>query len=166
MLPYIVGGIVLYSLYASAKGGTPMADTKDTLVWIAKRIGAEFNLPPSLLMAIAQKESDLNPKAVSPNNSNGTRDYGLMQINTSNFNSLGLDFVNVFDPITNMRAAGKLLAEMRNALILAKGRADESELISSYNQGVSAFLQYGMRNLAYVISVNYWKLIYKLRGLA
>ncbi|MDB5991583.1 MAG: iagB [Herbaspirillum sp.] len=42
----------------------------------------EFSIAPELLYAIAEQESGLNPSAIGYNN-NGTRDIGLMQINTS-----------------------------------------------------------------------------------
>lgn len=138
---------------------------KESFADLARRLGKEFNLPPSLLMAIAQKESSLNPKAVSPPNTNGTRDYGLMQINQSNLEHLGLDFSTVLDPEKNMRAACMLLAEIRNTLIARRGRAEEQPIISSYNQGIGNYLRYGIRNVTYVLQVTYWKLIYSLRGL-
>jgi soluble lytic murein transglycosylase-like protein len=43
--------------------------------------GREFSIAPELLYAIAEQESGLNPCAIGYN-SNGTRDIGLMQINT------------------------------------------------------------------------------------
>jgi soluble lytic murein transglycosylase-like protein len=43
--------------------------------------GREFSIAPELLYAIAEQESNLNPRAIG-HNSNGSRDIGLMQVNT------------------------------------------------------------------------------------
>ena len=45
-------------------------------------IALEMGVPPYFALAIAQEESGLNPAAISPENSNGTRDYGVMQLNS------------------------------------------------------------------------------------
>lgn len=42
-----------------------------------------YSISKPLLVAIGQTESKLNPAAISPTNSNGTFDIGLMQINSS-----------------------------------------------------------------------------------
>lgn len=44
--------------------------------------GARHGIDPWLLYAIAWVESDYNPKVISRPNGNGTRDLGLMQINS------------------------------------------------------------------------------------
>jgi hypothetical protein len=46
--------------------------------------GKSFNLPPKLVLAFAMHESGLNPRATNPN-TNGTTDYGLMQLNSTHF---------------------------------------------------------------------------------
>lgn len=54
---------------------------KSEFDYIFIREALRFNLSFKLLKAIAITESGLNPKAIN-NNSNGTSDYGLMQINS------------------------------------------------------------------------------------
>lgn len=44
-------------------------------------LGLDYNL----LLAIAYHESRFNPNAINRSNSNGTVDYGLFQVNSSNF---------------------------------------------------------------------------------
>lgn len=50
--------------------------------------GSRFDINPDLLKAIAYTESALNPNAINDKNSNGSADYGLMQINSSWFKRL------------------------------------------------------------------------------
>ena len=67
-------------------------------------------VPPSVALAVAQQESGFNPNAVSQPNSNGTQDYGVFQINSSNLASLGLTS-NPLDPEANINAGVNLLAQ-------------------------------------------------------
>jgi soluble lytic murein transglycosylase-like protein len=66
-------------------------------------------IPPSLALAVAQTESNFNPNATNTN-SNGTTDYGVMQINSSNLSALGLS--NPLDPEANINAGVGLLAQL------------------------------------------------------
>jgi len=70
----------------------------------------QYGVDPFLALAIAQQESSFNPNAVSQPNKNGTVDYGLMQINSSNLSSLGLTPNSALDPQQNIDAAMQLLS--------------------------------------------------------
>lgn len=88
------------------------------------------NVDPQLLMALAWKESAFRPDAVSPANLNGTRDYGLMQINDLNLDRFGLTAdTAVTNPAANVRAAAELLAS------LAPHARNRGDLVSMYNAG-------------------------------
>ena len=50
--------------------------------------GSQYGISPQLLWSIAKTESNFNPRAIN-RNSNGTYDYGLMQINSSWAKRLG-----------------------------------------------------------------------------
>jgi len=63
---------------------------------------------PNLLAGIAKHESGLDP-AVVHQNANGTRDWGLMQINDANFGWLGLTEKSSLDPCLSVRAAAAVL---------------------------------------------------------
>jgi soluble lytic murein transglycosylase-like protein len=65
-----------------------------------KRLKPKYGVPPSLALAVAQHESGFNSNAVG-HNSNGTQDYGLMQINTINPKAFGIDG-NPLDPQANV----------------------------------------------------------------
>jgi hypothetical protein len=63
---------------------------------------------PQMLVGIARVESGLDPAAVHVN-TNGSRDWGISQINERNFALLGLDAVSALDPCRSFAAAAKLL---------------------------------------------------------
>lgn len=56
-----------------------------------------YGINPYILYAIAKVESGFNPRAVNYNR-NGTVDYGLFQINSSNLKRLGIPVWYAYDP--------------------------------------------------------------------
>lgn len=75
--------------------------------------GAHYNIPPLLLKNIATIESSGNPNAIRIND-NGTKDYGLMQINSIHFRQLsrwGINEHNIMDPKINIFVGSWLLSE-------------------------------------------------------
>src|SRR6185369_6767158 len=75
--------------------GVPYAD-------LFTQAAARHGIPPSLLAAVAQVESNFNPNAVSPA---GAR--GLMQIMPATAAGLGVD---PFDPAQAVEGAARILA--------------------------------------------------------
>lgn len=74
---------------------------------------ARYGLPAALLIAIAEQESGFNPKAVNTANRNGTRDLGLMQINSMHLPLLaryGIREQDLFEPCTNVHVGAWVLA--------------------------------------------------------
>ena len=74
---------------------------------------ARYQVNSTLLRAIARTESDLNPKAINRNR-NGSRDIGLMQINSSwlpVLTSHGIAERDLFDPCTNIYVGAWILAQ-------------------------------------------------------
>ena len=55
------------------------------IVAIIIALATEYDIPPAFALAIVAVESEFNPRAVSPLNRNGTRDWGLFQINDAYF---------------------------------------------------------------------------------
>ena len=71
-------------------------------------IAAEVGVPPNFALAIALEENwTLNPIAVSAPNENGTRDLGIMQLNSAYFGHIDWRC-----PETNIRAGCLLIKEL------------------------------------------------------
>ncbi|MBN2569808.1 MAG: lytic transglycosylase domain-containing protein [Deltaproteobacteria bacterium] len=74
--------------------------------------GVLFDIPPKLLRAIAKVESNYDPAAVH-RNSDGSYDYGLMQINSWWAGRLGEDvWSTIGDPCTNVIIGAGILADL------------------------------------------------------
>jgi soluble lytic murein transglycosylase-like protein len=83
----------------------------DNLDNIFQEASQYYNINPKLLKAIAKIESNFNPKAIRVNK-NGTKDYGIMQINSIHFRELsvfGIGEHNIMDPRTNIFIGAALL---------------------------------------------------------
>ena len=69
-----------------------------------KYFGSEANIA----RAIAQAESGMNPGAVSEPNWNGTRDYGIMQVNSCHADKVGGNLELLKDLETNLRVSKEI----------------------------------------------------------
>lgn len=77
------------------------------------RAGAYYKINPLLLKAIARQESSMNPTAVGQN-TNGTQDLGIMQINTTHLAKLaraGIQRHHLMDACTNITIGAWVLAD-------------------------------------------------------
>jgi len=80
---------------------------------VFEKAGAQYNIPPLLLKNIATIESGGNPNAIRLNE-NGSKDYGLMQINSIHFRRLaqwGINERNILNPHVNIFVGSWLLSE-------------------------------------------------------
>lgn len=91
---------------------------------------AATGMDADVLHALAWRESAFRPAAVGAVNANGTRDYGLMQINEANFAWLGLTTTTAMDPARSTVAAGKVLKAA-----YAQGAESVADALSIYNAG-------------------------------
>lgn len=72
--------------------------------------GAMYGISPVLLHAIAKIESNFNPKAINKNK-NGSYDYGVMQINSVHYKTLGHNiWMSLSDPCMNVKVGAWVLA--------------------------------------------------------
>lgn len=80
-----------------------------------ERAAAETGTSIQLLQAIAWAESSMRPQAVNISHQNvtGTRDVGLVGVNTESrmLRRLGLTEAELLDPCTNLRAGARILRE-------------------------------------------------------
>lgn len=111
-----------------------------------------YGINSALLYAIAQTESSLNPRAIG-HNRNGSRDIGLMQINSWWLPRLavyGLQERHLFDPCTNIHIGAWILAGNLHRL------RDPWEAVGAYHardpQQRRAYVQRIQRRLAQTTS--------------
>lgn len=97
----------------AALAATPSAKVEACLQSAAAKHAVSYQL----LRAIAEQESSFNPKAGlgkhASVNTNGTRDYGLMQINSTwlpMLSQYGITMDNIFDPCVNADVGAWILS--------------------------------------------------------
>lgn len=95
--------------------------------------GHYYHVDPYLLFAIAKVESGMNPNAVGLNH-DGSRDVGLMQINSSHFSELqrqGIDESRLIaEPCTSIMVGASILSSM------IKVYGYNWEAVGAYNAGL------------------------------
>ncbi|ADO49172.1 Lytic transglycosylase catalytic [[Enterobacter] lignolyticus SCF1] len=98
-----------------------------------KRAGEYYHVDPWLLLAIANVESGMNPRAIGWNH-DGTHDVGLMQINSVHFPELaplGIDEQRLMaEPCTSIMVGASILSNM------IKVYGNNWEAVGAYNAGV------------------------------
>ncbi len=117
-----------------------MASSDNRYVPLLQAAAQKYGLPPNLLIAQAQAESNFNPNAVSPTNA-----QGLMQIEPSNFKAYGV--TDPFNPAQNIDAGAHLMADdMRQA------HGDTALALRYYHSGTNP-QNWGPQTAAYVSNV-------------
>lgn len=105
--------------------------TKQSIEYIKKLIVEEARrqgVPEYLALAVAAHESGFNNVAVSPKNTDGSRDHGVFQLN-DRYHKLN----DVYNPIENIRyGIGMLKAGLK------KNNGDVAKTLSDYNAGANA----------------------------
>lgn len=94
---------MMNALLCFALGLTPLAAAGAEPAHCVAEAAQYQGIDPVLLLAIAQHESGLRPQAVNQNG-NGTRDIGLMQINSTWLPTLakyGIEQQTLMDPCVN-----------------------------------------------------------------
>lgn len=93
----------------------------------------EYNVPYDLAIAVIKTESNFNPNLVHKN-SNGSKDYGIFQINTINHKWLSeeLGITDFLNPYQNIDAGVYMLSQ------LIQKYDDDHIVLMSYNMGERA----------------------------
>lgn len=103
---------------------------------------AQWGLDPGFVTSVARAESGLNPNAVSPAGAKG-----IMQLMDATAAMLGVS--NPFDPVQNINAGVKYLAQLLNQFT-----GDAAKALAAYNWGpgnvAKAVQQFGDQWLAHV----------------
>ena len=108
-----------------------------------QKAGSYYNIPPLLLKNIATIESAGNPNAIRIND-NGTKDYGLMQINSIHLRKLsvwGINERNILNPQINIFAGSWILSEH------IKERGFNLQAIGNYHSKTQAYKEKWLHRL-------------------
>lgn len=98
--------------------GHPLAFSQDELSVCFEQAQTRYQVPAWLLWSVGKVESGFNAKAINVN-ANGTRDLGLMQINTGWLPALkahGIREEHLWDPCTNIMVGAWVMAQNIQAL--------------------------------------------------
>lgn len=107
-------------LHIESEGNILDKELQETMLAMCEK----YEIPFALALAVAEQESHFNPEAVSH-----TNDYGIMQINSINFEWLQKKGINPLDPKENIEAGVLMLSD-------AIARHGEIELaLMAYNCG-------------------------------
>ena len=91
-----------------------IASGSEAFPFCFEEAGAQYGINPQILRAIAKVESNFNPTAVN-RNSNGTYDFGLMQINSSWSATIGKErWQSLGDACYNAKTGAWILAMCMN----------------------------------------------------
>lgn len=92
-----------------------LMSSQQALAFCWEETARRYNIEPELLQAIAAVESGYRPEAINPANRNGTRDIGLMQINSIHLPRLlqsGITEERLLrEPCLSVEVAASILAE-------------------------------------------------------
>jgi len=160
---FVARDLVLPLVIAAGAAVVLAADYMSTpfdAVFDAEEAGS--GVPGTLLRALARKESSFRPTAVSPPNTNGSVDWGLMQVNERTARALGFEVSKLLDPRYNVHVAAAVLLQLRREL----GTSYSPQTwIAAYNAGAPAILKRGVFNLAYTSEVHWHWQLYQLAQL-
>lgn len=93
--------------------GTVLGFSVTANAFCYEEAGAMYGIAPRLLWTISKGESNFNPAAVNYN-TNGSYDFGLMQINSSwapALRKMGIPWEALADPCTNVKVGAWVLAQ-------------------------------------------------------
>jgi soluble lytic murein transglycosylase-like protein len=122
--------------------------------------GREFSIAPELLYAIAEQESGLDPSVIG-HNSNGSRDIGLMQINSSHLPRLAKQNITEKTLLNNSCQSLKVGAGILADFMRRYGYSWKA--VGAYNAGGAENSGADQRRRAYAkkVAVRYQRVVAK-----
>ena len=119
------------------------------------KYGYKYNIPTSLLWAIAKHESNFNKNAINKNN-NGTIDIGIMQINSihkKSIEDLNLTLEDLYNPEINIEFGAKILSQCikkfgynKKALNCYNGKIENNNYATKILSNIKDY-NYNLRNM-------------------
>lgn len=100
---------------------------------IVDKYARQYHVPPKLVLAVIDAESDGNPRARSKVGA-----MGLMQLMPATARGLGFSSAKLYDPDTNIHAGVKYLSQL-----LEHYHGDVRKAVAAYNAGQGAVDKYG-----------------------
>ena len=85
-----------------------LGDTSDIQAMIVAA-ATQYGVPVNIALGVASHESGFNPSAINVN-TNGTTDYGVMQLNSTTVQTMGVS--DPMDPQQNINAGVQLLSNL------------------------------------------------------
>jgi len=130
-------------------GQVPVPVTQAQVAAMIVQSANQYGVPVNVALGIASHESGFNPNATN-NNTNGTTDYGVMQLNTSVLQTFGLTPAQAFDPQTNIDTSMKLMS-----MYLSKYNGDVNTALWAYASGAGTVAAGGPPNSTATGFINY-----------
>lgn len=115
---------------AGMRGLGALSTSQSSIAQMVIASADKYGVPPSLALGIANHESGFNPSATN-HNTNGTTDWGVMQLNDTTVQTLGVS--NPLDPQQNIDAGVSLLGKY-----LQQYNGDTTKALWAYASGPGA----------------------------
>lgn len=131
----LLGGVgaVLFLLSRRAAASAPASSDRAQIEQLARAAAASAGVPPGVMFAIIEIESNWNPSATNLTGGDAARGgaYGLTQMTlaTARHFEPRITGQELLDPATNLRVAGKLMQDN------ARRSRDPKDLAAMWNSG-------------------------------
>jgi len=125
--------------------GSVLSSNQLSIAQMVADAAAQYGVPANLALGIASHESGFNPNATNVN-TNGTVDYGVMQLNSTTVQTLGV--ADPLDPQQNIDAGVGLLSKYltqyggNESLALQAYAAGPGTVGSAPSSSTSSFIDY------------------------
>lgn len=150
--------VVVVSLFGAIALGVALQNHKRESDDVFTRAGKAYDVDANLLRAIQIVE---NPKSlrIATLNDNGTRDYGLMQVNETTLRHFEVPENLWLEDATSVDTAGRYMDATRKEL----GKDfNIFNWIAAYNIGVPALKRHGIQTGTYTGAVYYHYMMFSL----